>query len=172
MKFIKLSKTSWLILSTGIFVVVLAGLGITRSQQIQEQGKLEDELIISQKSLEKSQITDLAQNLEARKRLDQTVVSVDVTDEFFSIAKYCDVVVMNMNTTPIHPNTYEGIGLSATELNATAEGGLTELVNFVMSLNNDFTTGLVKSFQINIPPSSSNETPSASVQMIVYSYEG
>ena len=187
MKFIKLSKTSWLILSAGLFVVVLAGLGITRSQQLQEQGKLEEDLGLSQKTLEKIQITDLRQQSdelqqriqeeqlqldEAKNRLDQTVVSVDVTDEFFSIAEYCDVLVESMGTTPIQPNVYESIGLSTTALHIEVTGELPDLINLVISLNNDFTTGLVRSFQINIPPSSSNETPSANVQMIIYSYEG
>lgn len=187
MKFIKLSKTSWLILSVGIFVVVLAGLGITRSQQLQEQGKLENELGDSQMILDKIKVADLQQRLgelqqnadeeqlqldEAKNKLDQTVVSVDVTDEFFSIADYCGVVIMSMSTTPIQPNTFEGIGLSTTALNAGVVGELPDLINFVVSLNNDFTTGLIKSTQIIIPASSSNETPSASVQMIIYSYEG
>ena len=187
MKFIKLSKTSWLILSAGLFIVVLAGLGITRSQQLQEQSKLEEELGISQKILDKIQIADLRQQsdelqqkieeeqlqlADAKNRLDQTVVSVEVTDEFYSIAEYCNVLVTNMGTTPIQPNEYESIGLYTTSLNLEAIGELPDLINLVLSLNNDFTTGVVKSFQITIPPSSSNETPSANVQMIIYSYEG
>ena len=44
MKGLKLSKTSWLILSAGVFIVVLAGLGLTRSQQMKEQTKVADEL--------------------------------------------------------------------------------------------------------------------------------
>ena len=187
MKFIKLSKTSWLILSAGLFVVVLAGLGITRSQQLQEQKKLEEDLSLSQKSLDKIQVTDLRQQSdeiqqrmqdeqfqldEAKKRLNQTVISVDVTDEFFSIAEYCNVVVEGMGTTPIQPNQYENIGLSTTALHVEVTGELPDLINLVTSLNNDFTTGLVKSFQITIPPSSENRTPSANVQMLIYSYEG
>jgi hypothetical protein len=187
MKFIKFSKTSWLILSAGIFIVVLAGLGITRSQQLSEQGKLDDELGISQKSLDNLKNTDLSKQLdelkqqaaekqlqldEARKRLDQTVVSVEVTDEFFSVADYCGVKVISISTSPIILSTYEGIGLDTTALNAVAEGELPDLINFVVSLNNDFTTGLVNSAQIDIPPSTSEETPSASIQIIIYSYEG
>ncbi len=187
MKFIKFSKTGWLILATGIFIVVLAGLGIARSQQLQEQGKIKDELDISQKTLSNLQITDLTKQLaelkqkadegqvqlnDAKQKLDQTVVSVEVTDEFFSIAKYCSVRVMSISTTPIIPNAYEGIGLSTTSVTAVAEGTLPDLINFVISINNDFTTGLVQSTQINIPLPDSGDTPSASVQVIVYSYEG
>jgi hypothetical protein len=187
MKFIKLSKTSWLILSAGLFVVILAGLGITRSQQLQEQSKLEDELGISQKTLDKIQVTDLRhqsdelqQKIEegqlqlddAKNKLNQTVVSVEVTDQFFSIAEYCNVIVTNMGTTPIQPNEYENVGLATTLLSLEAKGELPDLVNLVTSLNNDFTTGMVKSYQITIPPLSDNQTPTVNVQMIIYSYEG
>jgi hypothetical protein len=184
MKFLKLSKASWIILSGGVFVVILAGLGITRSQQMQEQSKLEQDLAISHKSLDSSQVTDLKAQLdelqqqtqdeelkleEAKARLDKTVVSVDVTDQFFSIADYCGVLVMSMSTSPIQTSGYEGIGLQTTSLTATAEGSLDNIIKFVTSLNNDFTTGLVRTFQIDIPD---GKQPSVSVQMIIYSYEG
>jgi predicted ribosome-associated RNA-binding protein Tma20 len=187
MKFIKFSKTGWLILATGIFIVVLAGLGITRSGQLQEQGKIKDELSISQKTLSNLQVKDLIKQLdelqqkadegqvqlnEAKQKLDQTLVSVEVTDEFFSIATYCGVKVMSISTSPIIPNAFEGIGLDTTSVTAVAEGALPDLINFVVSINNDFTTGLVQSTQINIPPPDSGDTPSASVQVIVYSYKG
>jgi len=186
MKFLKLSKASWLILAAGVFVVVLAGLGITRSQQIQEQDKLDQDLGISHKSLDNIQVTDLKARLdelqqktdeeqlqldEARSRLDKTVVSVDVTDEFFSIADYCGVLVMTMSTSPISNNKYEGIGLQMTSLSATAKGDLENVIQFVISLNNDFTTGLVRSFQIEIPQDAEN-VPTVNVQMVIYSYEG
>lgn len=188
MKFIKLSKASWLILAAGVFVVVLAGLGVTMSQQMQEQDQLEEELGISLISLEKLDDTELRQRLdelqqmvdeeqlqldEARERLDKTVVSVDVTDQFFSIADYCGVKVMSMSTSPIQDEDYEGIGLSMTALNSVAEGELEDIIQFVISLNNDFTTGLISTFQIDIPEESDNTTtPSVNVQMYVYSCEG
>jgi hypothetical protein len=186
MKYLKLSKTSWLILAVGLFVVVAAGLGITRSQQAQEQGRLSEELELSQKSLAAIQVTGLQSQLdalqqsadeaqlkldEAQSELDQTVVSVDVTEEFFSIASYCGVKVINLNTSPIVPNLFEGIGLATTSLNAMVEGQLSALIDFIEALNSDFTTGLIKATQIDIPPSTDNETPSASIQMIIYSYE-
>jgi hypothetical protein len=193
MKFIRfrLSKTSWLILAVGLFVVVAAGLGVTHSQQAQEQGRLDDELEIAQKSLESLKIADLQLQLnellqaadeaqlqldEVQRQLDQTVVSVDITEEFFSIASKCGVTVTNLATSPIIPNIYEGIGLSTTSLNAVVEGELAALIYFVESLNSDFTTGRIKSTQIDIPPSTSNETSTKTttinIQMIIYSYEG
>lgn len=187
MKFVKLSKTSWLILSAGVFIVVLGSLGITRTQQLQEKSKLDEDLHNSTQVLEKLQATDLRQQLddlqqkveeeevlldEATERLNQTVVSVDVSDELFAIAEYCGVTIMNLSTTPIRPNLYGGIGLDMTSMNVVVDGDLPDLVDFVVSLNNDYTTGLVKSFQISIPESDSNDvSPSVTVQIVIYSYE-
>jgi hypothetical protein len=186
MKYLKLSKTGWLILGVGVLIFVLAGLGITRSQQAKEQDRLDDELEMSQTSLANMQIADLQEQLAdleqiaaqeqvefdlAANMLDQTVVSVDVTDEFFSIASTCGVIIINISTSPIVPNMFEGLGLSATSVNAMLEGELPNLIDFVEALNSGFTTGQVKMAQIDIPPSSSNETASVNVQMTIYSYE-
>jgi hypothetical protein len=186
MKYIKLSKTSWLILAVGLFVVIAAGLGITRSQQAQEQGRLNNELATSEQSLAAIQITGLQSQLDglqqsadqaqlqldqAQLQLKQTVVSVDVTDKFFSIARECGVEVINLGTSPISPNIYEGVGLSTTSLNAEVEGELSALVNFVESLAREFSTGLIQTFQIDIPPPGSDASPTANIEMIIYSYE-
>jgi hypothetical protein len=189
MKTLKLSKTSWLILAAGIFVVVLGSLGVTRSKQLGEKSELDEELRLSTSILEKlqgsnmqSQQDELQQKIEegevlleeAKKRLDQTVVSVDVSDELFVIADYCGVVVRTLSTSPIKTNEYEGIGLYMTAMNILAEGDVDNLINFVTSLNDDYTTGLVRSFQISIPElgASDNTTlPSVNIQMTIYSYE-
>jgi hypothetical protein len=186
MKYIKLSKTSWLILAVGLFVVVAAGLGITRSQQAQEQGRLSDELTLSEQSLASIQIAGLAAQLaelqqsadqaqlqldQAQQSLEQTVISVDITNEFFSIASTCGVTVISLSTSPILPNQYEGIGLTTTSLSAQVQGELSALIDFVESLNTEFTTGVIEATQIDIPQSDSEETPSINIQMTIYSYE-
>jgi TolA-binding protein len=186
MKFFKLSKTSWLILSAGLFIVVLAGLGITRSQQSQEQNKISDQLTTAQKSLEKLNSTDLAQQLEelnqqtdeakvqleeAQSRLRQTVVSVDVTDKFYSIADYCGVIVTNYTSTPIQSAKFANVGLSTTSINTVVRGDFEQLVNFIVALNNDFNTAQMKAYMMNIPDGD-EELPSVTVQMVIFSYEG
>jgi hypothetical protein len=188
MKFIKLSRTSWLILAAGVFVVVLGSLGITRTQQLREKSKLDEDLHLSTQLLEKLQATDLQQQLddlqrkveeaeisrnEAADRLNQTVVSVDVADELFDIAEYCGVEIKSLTTTPIRSSPYQGIGLDMTTMRVVGEGDVDDLVNFVISLNNDYTTGLVESFQISIPPPDNvTDIPSVNVQILIYSYEG
>jgi hypothetical protein len=211
MKGIKLSKTSWLILSAGVFVVILAGLGVTRSQQLREQSGMNQELALSQTRLNKVDVTALQQQIEdlrqqiddgqtqldtAKERLRQTVVSVDVTDEFFKIADFSGVTVTTLSTSKISSKATDGIGLDTISLSAQAQGDLDALVNFVVNLNNGYATGYVLSAQITLPETAvaadgesqtsgdtgedvtttTTETsvrePTVAVQMIVYSYEG
>jgi hypothetical protein len=188
MKGLKLSKTSWLILSAGIFLVVLAGLGVTRSGQVKEQTRLEEELGISESRLEKMQLTSLqtqmgelqgqldeseSQLVEAKDRLRQTVLSVDVTEKFFEIAKYSEVVVMNLGTSTIAKNTIAGVDCFTISLGATVTGDLNNMVDFIINLNQGYTTGYVKSVQISLNSISSEvSSGNANIQMIVYSYKG
>jgi hypothetical protein len=205
MKGLKLSKASWLILSAGVFLVVLAGLGLTRSQQMKEQSKLGDELSQYEKRLAAIQTTQLTQQLEnltgkidesqlllknAKARLDQTVVSVDVSDEFFKVAAYCSVNITNLSTTLIAQTNYAGIPISTISLSATVIGEKKNIINFIDTVNNDYITGNINSAAITFqrPPGtqpSEADSPAsgegdtlesglaqASVNMLIYSYEG
>jgi hypothetical protein len=192
MKGLKLSKTSWLILAAGVFLVVLAGLGLTRSQQMKEQTQLNDEVNLAEKLLGTLQTETLSQQLEnlrvkveegeaqlqeAQARLDQSVISVDVTDEFFKIAEYCSVNVTSMSTTMISQINYEGVAFSTISLAANIIGDEENIINFINSLNNSYATGNVQAAQISIQTAiGGGEVPAggdtATVSMIVYSYEG
>lgn len=187
MKNLKLSKTSWLILSAGIFLVMLAGLGITRSGQIKQQDKLAADLSTSQLRLDKldttqlklqsdelqQQLTDSQQQLiGAKDKLRQKINSVDVTDKLFEVANYYSVNVTIMGTTSIAQQPYQGIPCSVISVSASADGMLSDIINFIDGLNNNFSTGYVESAQMQVADSSSNDTSSASISLIVYSYEG
>jgi hypothetical protein len=184
---LKLSKTSWLVLSVGIFIVVAAGLGLTRSQQLQEKGQLDEELSIAEKRLSKLQVKDLREQQEelqgrldesaiqlmaAKDSLRQPIESIDVTDEFFAIAHYCGVEVMSISSSDIKNEKLGDIACSVISLNARVTGEVSNLINFVIKLNNDFTTGVVESAQMSISEGVAEGESSAGVQMVVYAYEG
>ena len=197
MKGIKLSKTSWLILSAGIFVVVLAGLGVTRSQQLKEQTFLEEELTLSTMKMDTIQVSHLRPQLdeleqridesetqlaEVKDRLRQTVVSADVTEKYFAIAEYCDVEIQTMSNTVILKGALAGITCSQTTISASVIGEVDNIVDFLIAMNEGYTTGYVQSVNINVSgemseteeTEDSEEGPqsSANFQIIIYSYEG
>lgn len=182
----KLSKISWLILAAGIFIVVFASLGITRSQQLQEQEQLDDELTVAEMRLNKFQVKQLRQQQEelqkqmdestmqltaAKDKLRQTIDSINVTDEFFEIARSCGVEVVGISSSNIGSEELGNIVCSVITLNATVAGDTSNLISFVIRLNNDFTTGIVKSAQISIPEMA-DDRPSANILMVVYAYGG
>ena len=56
----KLSKTSWLIIITGFFVILLVGLGIVRSQQVHQQNELNEQLALAQSKIQVIQLEQLS----------------------------------------------------------------------------------------------------------------
>jgi hypothetical protein len=185
---LKLSKTSWLILAAGVFVVILAGLGLTRSQQLREQTEIDDALTITTTRLNNLETTQLdveAAELqrqldesmvelgEVKDRLRSTVVSVDVTDEFFRIAEYSNVQVTDYRTSSQMEENLGGVGCLMTTIGANIMGTTDDLINFVINLNNGYTTGVVRTINISIPEDTTQSVDSTiTVNMAIYSYEG
>ena len=183
----KLSKTSWIILSSGLFVVILAGLGLTNSQQAKEHTEIKDKLTVAEMRLDKVQSTVMPQDLEElqlqlnesmirlaedKDRLRHIIESIDVVDEFFLIASYCDVVIMNLSSSKISGDVLQGIPCSMVKLSATVTGTTMDIINFVISLNHDFSVGVVESAQISVAEVIDTGESTAGIQMIIYSYEG
>jgi hypothetical protein len=103
---------------------------------------------------------------EAMVKLDQTVISVDVAEKFYEVADYFGVTVRSISTTTITGKPFAGIGCETISLSAEVDGAQEDLVDFIVGLNDNFTTGFVKSLQLN------NEDNNISLQMIVYSRKG
>jgi hypothetical protein len=186
MKLFKLSKTGLLVLAAGAFIVVLACLGMTRYSQGSEEDALKGELALSAMRLGNLELKPLQEELaglqeklisnqtrlaEAKDNLVQSVISVDVTDKFYQIAYDNYVIVESIGTTAIQTQDYEGLPCSLTTINAVVEGDLSHIIDFVASLNDDFTTGFVKSAEINIEGAAAAGGTSVNIIMVVYSYE-
>jgi hypothetical protein len=190
MKNLKLSKTSWLILSAGVFIVILAGLGLTRSQQLQDLSTSTQELQIAAKRLSTMDTTDLkaqvdslqeqitlgqADLADATSRLNKSVVSADVAEEFYSIAEASGVVVNSFTSTPVSAQSLQGIPVSETAVSGQVKGTLKQVIDFITNVNTSFRTGYVKSasLQLDTPPEpgmDADADTNASIQLIIYSY--
>jgi hypothetical protein len=206
MKGFKLSKASWLILSAGVFLVVLAGLGLTISRQMTEKNKIDADLELLEKRIEAIKTTQLTQQLEnlkaqteesqsllkdAKARLDSTVISVDVADEFFKIAFANSVNVTSVSTSVIGQTKYGDISVSTISLSASVKGPKQNIINCIIGLNNGYITGNIGSAQVTFGSAieemeseqvdeeesgQSHELQAgmaeASISMTIYSYEG
>ena len=172
----KISKTSWLILGAGIFVIAFASLGLINSQRLQEQSQLNEELSLAKIRLDKLQSEELASDKESLEmQLEQTIsqfeaakatlsqpnLAIDVSDNLYSIAEACDVEISEISSTGLMNDDLENITTSALPFSTTVNGNVSNLINFVAKLNSDFVTGVVKSVQITTSNAVSDNGSSA-----------
>jgi hypothetical protein len=187
MKHIKFSKTGWLLLAAGVFIVALAILGLAFSRQNQSQAALNQELDLSQSRYAKLNNAELqaeydvlldqleterARMADAEAKMYQNIESANITDEFFLIANDCGVRVVGVTTTPFAEKAVENIDGFTITLSGMVTGELDELIDFVISLNEGYPTGYVASARVVLPEPPEDDPPSLSVELILYSYEG
>ena len=180
---INLSKTSWIILSVGVFIVVLAGLGVTYSQQVKEKNELQDELAVTNLRLEKYNIEELQQEenqllqaieAEAAKlesavlKINQSIESIDTTDNCYLLASQNGVEVVDIATTETDDTEIGELVLSKIAVNVGVVGPLPNIVDYITVLNDYFTTGYVETVDMSFD----EVPPYAKIQLIIYSYEG
>ena len=184
----KLSKKSGFILIAGIAIAIFAGLWLARSQQVDEQEQLREELSIAAMRLENSQNNEeiSAQQVQLEKQLSQTISqletakatlsqaagSIAVSGTLFDIAEAIGVEITAISSSQLSSDSLEGITFSVLPLTITVEGDVPDIISFVGRLNGDFTTGLVKFVAISIPETTCEETVSANIQLYIYTFQG
>jgi len=184
---LKLSKTSWLLLAIGAFIIPLASLGAVHFQQVHQQNQLNEELALVQLNLKAVQLEQLAQRHEelerhlsqtisqfqaARTILSQPVGSIGASSILFDIAEACGAEVIEISSPGLTSAKLEGIPCSVLSLSARVKGDVSDLVSFLTKLNDKLTTGIVKSVEIGIPETTSEEKTSANIQLAIYTYQG
>ncbi len=179
----KLSKTTWLIIAIGIFIVVGIGLGMVRSQQADQQNQLNEKLILAQSRLEQivleklsSQQAELEKQLSqatsqfetVKAKLSQPVGSTAASSMLFDVAEAHGLEVTEITSTGPASGDLEGITGSILTLTAMVNGNVPNLVSLVTELNSSLKTGVVKSITITIPETTSGDNISASINLIIY----
>ena len=183
----KLSKTSWLIIIIGFFVIILVGLGVVRSQQVHQQNELNEQLALAQSKIQVIQLEQLSHRQEelerhlsetdsqsesAKKILSQPIRSITISDLLFNVAEANSVNVTEITSSGLASEELAGVTCSVLPFTARVEGELTNLVSYITMLNSDLATGFVKSVEINVPETSSTKKPSANIQLVIYTYQG
>jgi len=162
---LKLGKTSWLVLSLGIFIIVFSSLGLARFQQVGDKTQIQDELIIAGNRLNNLQLKELysqqeemeeqvkqgeAQAEMAKAILRHPIVSIEVTDVIFQIAAANNVEIASIGSSDIDKGTLEDITCDRIRLNISVNGEVEDIIDFVTSLNEDYATGLADSAVIKV----------------------
>lgn len=190
----KVSKTALIFLGVGIFVILVAILGMNYSQQSQEQSRLNQELSLVQLRLEEyasQQLSSQQEELESRltrlearlkvtkNNLYQSIQSIEVTETLYEVAEAYDVEIVEVSSPGVSNEELEGITYSFLTLVVTVEGDEeADLIDFIDAWTKEYPTGVVESVEITVPepPEDEEETaeelPSADIRLLIYTYEG
>jgi hypothetical protein len=185
--FTKFSKTSFLALVIGIYVIIFAGLGIFHLQQMHQQNKLLEDSVVAQKKLEAFPTDQLySRKSDLEKQLKQTetqyeavkdvfsrpVKSVAASNILFNTAEACNLEVTDISSARPSTDSEFGIDCSVISLTATVEGDVTGLVNFIVKLNGQMATDILRSITITFPDPVTGDRASADVHLFIYTYQG
>ena len=183
----KLSKTSWLVLTIGIFVIIFAGLGVARFQQFRQKNQLLGEIALAEQVLDRFQLEQLSsQKTELERQLTQTtsqfeavkaifsqpIKSVAASNILFDLAESYDLEVTEMSSLDTTDHSLDGIDCSAISLTAKVEGDVTNLVGFIVELNGQLATDVIRSITMTFPEVGSGEKTSADIHLVIYTYQG
>lgn len=190
----RLSKTAWIVLGVGIFIIAFVALYMLNSQQSSEQRDIKNNLILSEADIitvaaEKTdaenqltklngQLTQLENKLaEAKSQLNSSkrvfpnrVESIEYGERLFSTANGWLLEVTNFSATEPGSEEVEDINFTTTIFTVKVKGPMGDILGFINSIIIDpyFASASVES--VNITVTEEQENPSATVKLTVYSY--
>ena len=187
----KISKTAWLILGIGFFVIAAAVLVWLFFGQSSDIEQLEENLTVNQVLLTKltsdreamnSQISQLENQLDeaevaynkSKANFPQVVISIEYDEELFLIADDCDLEVMSLTASEPSENEAEEITFDNTVFELEVRGMVSDILSFIdnMVASAYFNSATVELVSMEVPEPQEGGQPLAAIKIIVYSYEG
>jgi ASC-1-like (ASCH) protein len=183
---LKVSKKILVYIGLGAYVIVAAAVGYTLFGKLEEQGKVDDALILAMANLEKTdinrlsaQMNDLEDQLEQitsqtdtmKNMMSQEIANVAASTIVFEVAGKNYVEVIDLNSLSAFSEVLENIPCNVVPLEAVIEGKIDDLVSFVTQLSTSLTTGVIKSVNLNIPEVSTGVKPTATISLLIYNYQ-
>jgi len=183
---LKLSKTAWLILIIGIFIIIIASFGVTFLQQVNHRDQLREDLALAKNRLDNiildqfylqqeeltAQISQTEVDLDtARYSLSQPVDSIITNETLLDIAESCRVEVVEIKIAT--PSTAElaGIECTITPFITKVNGDLLQIIDFITRLNSDQVTSVISSVDILVAQAYTDTLSSATIRQLVYFYK-
>ena len=183
----KLTKTSWLLLISGVFILVFASLGAIHYPQVHQQNQLNEELASAELRLKGDKLEQLSHRQgELEKRLSQTISqcetaktilsqsneSIATSETLFYTATAYGVEVTEISSSGLSSGDLEGITCSVLPLTVRVDGDVPNLISFIIKLNSNFMTGTVNSVDISASENTTEERSSANIRLLIYTYQG
>ncbi len=181
----KLSKTSWIILIVGVMAVAVASLGTAYTQQNEERSRLDTELskaalelegfeldgfYVQQQELEKKLSLVLSEYEATKTALSPTIESIDIIDGLFRTADICGVEIITISSSEFSTSDLNEVTFRVLPIEVEIDGEITNIINFLNKLDNELSTGVVKSVNVQITEADSTQEITASIRLNIYTY--
>lgn len=179
----KLNKNTLLLIGVAALLAFFVYLNTNHNQQVEGQGKLNDELAFVKQRISMIQVEPLNSQLaslneqlsrtmadveSAKESLSVEVKSVDIGDRLLQLAGASGVEMTSIISPGRGTEDMEGVICSILPLTVQVKGEITNIITFIASLNNSLDTGVVKTVDIQV---SEEEGPTANVSIVIYTYE-
>ena len=192
----KLSKTSWMLLASGVFIIAFASMGMAYLNESGQQAQLNEELSQAQLIIKKSSTNELipreeelesrltqakARLKEIKSNLYQTDENIEACDSLFNIAESCEVTITSISSSPPLNNArLNEVTYSTLNLTVKLKGDIPDLINFILNWTQEYPTGVVESVRMGIPSTYSEgdeeidedeeaaTQPSAAIILVIY----
>lgn len=175
----RLSKTAWLILGAGIFIIAFATLYMVYSRRSGEQEQLNSSLAVAQGALPQliseredlesqltqweSQLTEATSSLaKIEARFPESVQSIEYDERLFELADDCDLEITSL--TASEPSSkkvkveaedikVEDITYATTSFRVEVRGEVDDILDFINAIatGEHFITATVESVDMDIP---------------------
>ena len=178
----KINKKSWFAITLGLLVIAFASLSVFYHQRASEQEQLEKDLdstrfrlsslevstLRHQQDILEEDLNEAYEGYEADK--EKFVENIAASNVLYSTAKANSVNITGMNSSDYSSEVIEGASCIALLLDTKVVGNVDNLIAFITQLNNDLINVVVKSMSITIPSSNIDNTASADIQIVIYTY--
>jgi len=198
----KLSRTAWLILGIGVFAIAIGSLFWVYLEQRGEQQRLDDSLSVAQATLPtlvseranlESQLSQSESELaqarsllyEVKASFPESVESIEYDEALFDIADDCNLKITNLTASEpsdeeVESITYsdeevESVTYSVASFTVEVEGTVPHILDFINTITTDeyFINATIERVDMQVPePGEGKEKPSATIDLIIYGYQG
>jgi hypothetical protein len=164
---VKISKTTWICLIAGIFIIAGITLGMSRSQQTDRQQKLQEKLTQANLKLSQIKVDELIDQREALasqvssyetqtaatlELLNYSGDSIDTTAEILAEGQKEGVDIDEIVSPGVSSQKLDGANCEVLQLNIQVSGSIPNISSFISGLSKTFPTSVIKSVQLEIPP--------------------
>ncbi len=194
----RISKTAWIFLGAGIFVIAFAALYMLYSQQKSEYNRLEDDLTLAQtetiviatdKGKAQSQLDSLRTNLTklqsdlsvAKIQLENSktgfpasVESIEYEEILFFVAERWGLQVISVSGTEQGTVSVENITFKVANFSVVVKGQVDDILGYLssISIEPNLVSATVNSVSLSVPEEEpeGTENPVATINLTVYGY--